>query len=61
MVRILVVEDDRDLRNGLVCALEREGYGVDTADRIGELDAVPLLSIDVILLDITLPDGDSRC
>lgn len=60
MIRILVVEDDKDLQNGVACALRKEGYEVDTADSIRELDAVLLPLIDAVLLDITLPDGDSR-
>ncbi|MCI8365147.1 MAG: response regulator transcription factor [Eubacterium sp.] len=60
MYRILVVEDDNDLRNGVVYALEREGYMVQTAESLRELDAVSFSSLDAILLDITLPDGDSR-
>ncbi len=60
MYRILVVEDDKDLRNGVVYALEREGYVVETAESLRELNAVSFSSMAAILLDITLPDGDSR-
>lgn len=60
MARILVVEDDRDLRNGVVYALENEGYEVETAGSLWELEAIPVSSVDAVLLDITLPDGSSR-
>ncbi len=60
MTRILVVEDDRDLRNGVVYALENEGYEVETAGSLWELEAIPVSSVDAVLLDITLPDGSSR-
>ncbi|RKI41771.1 DNA-binding response regulator [bacterium D16-51] len=60
MARILVVEDDRDLRNGVVHALENEGYEVETAGSLWELESVPVSSVDAVFLDITLPDGSSR-
>ena len=46
MARILVVEDDRDLRNGVVYALENEGYEVETAGSLWELEAIPVSSVD---------------
>ncbi len=60
MCQILVVEDDKDLQNGVVCALEREGYTTATAGCLEELDCLSLSSIAAVLLDVTLPDGDSR-
>lgn len=60
MARILVVEDDEILRNGIVFALTREGYQVKTAGSLsgmrGQLEGTP----DLVILDVSLPDGDSR-
>lgn len=60
MTRVLIVEDDRDLRNGIACVLEKEGYEVKTAGSLFELQAAPTSWADALLLDITLPDGSSR-
>ena len=60
MARILVVEDDEILRNGIAFALTREGYQVKTAGSLsgmrGQLEGV----LDLVILDVSLPDGDSR-
>lgn len=60
MYRILVVEDDDILRNGIVYALKKENYTTVTAGCLGEIQEVLNDNIDAILLDVTLPDGDSR-
>ena len=57
--RALVVEDDASSRYGLKSLLESEGYTVAEAGALAEAeesarDAPP----DVLILDITLPDGD---
>jgi two-component system OmpR family response regulator len=58
-VRILVVEDDRDINRQLVAALSEAGYAVDTAHDgeegyfLGETEPY-----DVIILDIGLPKMD---
>ncbi len=57
--RILVVEDDDDIRESVVEVLEEEGYGVDA---VGDgREALRLLSEarpkpNLILLDLTLPN-----
>ena len=54
--RILVVEDEADIRNLLVMHLERAGFAVDTND--GRDSLLPLLKsrhYDLILLDWMLP------
>jgi two-component system, response regulator, stage 0 sporulation protein F len=55
--RILLVEDDRDLRELLVFALESDGYSVRTAEN--GVDALVQLEFgprpDVILLNLVLP------
>ena len=54
--RILVVEDDRTLRQTLSYNLNREGYDVTTAaDGEAALEAARNSAIDLILLDVMLP------
>ena len=60
MYRILIVEDDDALRNGIVYALTREGYAAEATDSLKGLSMLPLSSMDALLLDVTLSDGDSR-
>ncbi len=57
-MKILLIEDDTALRTALTELLLREGYEVTQADCV--LEAKRLLGGDVqlILLDVTLPDGD---
>lgn len=58
MSKILIIEDDSDLREGLVFALELEGYEMAQARTLR--DARALLeetSWDLLLLDCNLPDG----
>jgi len=57
--RVLVVEDDPNLRLTLVDNLEEEGYAVEAASTLAE--ARPrwkATAFDVVVLDIMLPDGD---
>jgi len=62
--RILVVEDEAAIRNGLVDVLIFHGYDVDTADE-GPAGLEKSLSgrFDLILLDVMLPglDGFTLC
>lgn len=60
MYRILVVEDDDILRNGIVYALKKEGFTAVTAGALCKIKEVLNEDVDAILLDVTLPDGDSR-
>ena len=54
--RILVVEDDRTLRQALVFNLEREGYDVRSAvDGEQALAAARDGGVDLVLLDLMLP------
>ena len=58
MSKILIIEDDSDLREGLAFALELEGY--ETAQARTLRDARALLEEtpwDLLLLDCNLPDG----
>lgn len=55
-IRILVAEDDGDLRRGLVDLLEAEGYQVcDTADGAAALAAYRQQRPDLLLLDVMMP------
>lgn len=60
MYQILVVEDDEALRNGIAYALRKEGFQTLLAGSLKELKEEIAGEIDVILLDVSLPDGDSR-
>jgi two-component system OmpR family response regulator len=58
-MRILIVEDEPDLRQGLAQALREEGYAVDTADngQDGLFNAANT-NYDAVVLDIMLPQLD---
>jgi two-component system, OmpR family, alkaline phosphatase synthesis response regulator PhoP len=54
--RLLVVEDDRTLRQALTFNLTREGYEVSTvADGPAALEAARNERVDLVLLDVMLP------
>lgn len=54
--RILIAEDDANIRNGLVDALESEGYEVLTAaDGSSALTLARQGGLDLILLDVMMP------
>ena len=58
MCKILLLEDDVSLIDGLVYSLERNGFSLDVARTVK--DAGGYLSkheYDLLLLDVTLPDG----
>ncbi|MCW4628427.1 MULTISPECIES: response regulator [Marinomonas] len=58
-MRILVVEDDTSLADGLVTALKREGYTVDLLhDGIHALEALVNEVFDLVVLDLGLPRLD---
>lgn len=59
--KVLVVEDDEDLRDGLAYLIERQGHrvvtahnGVDALARLESMRAPPCL----IILDLMMPDMD---
>ena len=57
-MRILVVEDDLIIGDGLLIALQLEGYAVDwTEDKESARLAMDTHKYDMLLLDIGLPDG----
>jgi two-component system response regulator MprA len=62
--RLLVVDDDPDVRDSLSRALRYAGYQVLTAVHGGEaLDAVARSPVDLIVLDVLMPimDGFEAC
>jgi two-component system response regulator VicR len=57
MTRILLVEDDIALSYGVEYALKKEGFNIISSKNIKEAKEGLNEEIDLILLDITLPDG----
>lgn len=59
MNRIMLLEDDASLVDGLVYSLKKNEFDVEVARTVGE--ALQLLSriekYDLLILDVTLPDG----
>jgi len=59
MSKILVIDDEKSIRNTLRDILEYESYKVDTADTgIEGLKLVNAVKYDVILCDIKMPNMD---
>ena len=59
MSRILIVEDDLDIVENLTILLQDEGYSVCIASSMGQaLNILNTENVDLVLLDITLPDGN---
>lgn len=57
-IKILIVEDDSDLREGLCFSLTSDGYDVFGTGTKGEgLREVKTGAYDLVLLDCNLPDG----
>lgn len=57
MSRILIVEDERTIRDELRRVLVRQGYEVVTAADIGAAMEADPSSMDLVLTDLRLPDG----
>ena len=59
MQKILLLEDDAALIEGLEYALQKEGFTVETFRTVAEVRAQlsALARYDLLLLDVTLPDG----
>lgn len=57
--KILLVEDDSYLSQGLTELLERNGYAVTAADRLlAAQEHLRSVRFDLLIFDVTLPDGD---
>lgn len=58
-LRVLVVEDDREIRAMMQSSLSVEGFEVQTAVSVSEATALLRHALpDVMVLDLGLPDGD---
>ncbi len=58
-MRVLIVEDDAGIATGLAATLRASGYAVDvTATLALASAAVRVEPFDLVLLDLSLPDGD---
>ncbi len=58
MQKLLIVEDDRALSQGIVLALAGEGYDFGQCAALSEArDALAREGWDLVILDINLPDG----
>lgn len=56
IAKILVAEDDPNIRQGLMATLESEGYAVTVAaDGAQALRLIPQCAFDLILLDVMMP------
>ena|SRR5437868_3613231 len=60
-IRILIIDDDPDMRTVINVLLKKQGYEVDTASREEEvMDKVEQFRPSVILLDVLLSGADGR-
>ena len=58
-MRILLTEDEAELRELLAANLRRSGFAVDLSATLDEAEAaLATTRYDIILLDLRLPDGD---
>lgn len=58
-MRVLIVEDDAGIANGLAATLKAAGYAVDVCGTLGQASAaLQVEAFDLVLLDLNLPDGD---
>ena len=61
MSKILIVEDDKKLRDELKIFLERHGYEVSTLEKFdNSIEDILGYKADLILLDINLPNADGE-
>jgi len=59
MVKILIVEDDHSLNNGIVLSFKQENYEFTQSFTVKEAENyLSKFEFDLIILDINLPDGD---
>ncbi len=59
MANILLVEDDQTINSSLKYYLERESFNIEEASNIQmALDLLKQKKYDLLLLDVTLPDGN---
>lgn len=58
MAKILVVDDDADMRNLVYTALTRDGHQVDREENSTQLSPARCRQYDLLLLDVMMPDED---
>ena len=57
--RVLVVDDDPDVRDAVETALELEGHSVTTAtDGLAALKRLGQVEFDAVVLDVLMPNMD---
>jgi DNA-binding response OmpR family regulator len=57
-MKILVIEDEKDLRESIITYLKQEGYICESASNFREAeDKILVYKYDCIIVDITLPGG----
>lgn len=63
MARILAVDDEKDIRDIIKKALEKEGHVVTCLENVSEMEKMNIAVYDMILLDIMMPgkDGYTVC
>lgn len=58
VMRVLVLEDDPDIRSSLTLSLREQGYAVDQAENVGEAEGLTnSYPFDAMLVDVRLSDG----
>ncbi len=57
MYRILIIDDDKTITRLLKNALSTEGYEIYTANSIEEINTCDFLGIDLVLLDVIMPNN----
>ena len=58
-MKVLIIEDEKELRHVISESLSKENYIVETAsDYRSAIDKIEIYDYDCILLDIMLPDGN---
>ncbi len=57
MTKILLLEDDRDLAEGLKYYLDKNGFVTDTAGMAADVKKAVYTNYDLLILDVLLPDG----
>jgi two-component system NtrC family response regulator len=58
MANILIIDDDRMIRNALAVQLTQLEHTVMVAETLSEgLEILPLADFDIVFLDVNLPDG----
>jgi DNA-binding response OmpR family regulator len=58
-MKILIIEDEKELRETIVASLQKESYTIEVAaDYASAVEKISIYDYDCILLDLMLPDGN---